>query len=64
MLFEPDLANLVAFPTVLLTTGPFLTVFALDAFPVWAGVLVVVNLAVLRWIFRRVCMVWTYFCHS
>jgi hypothetical protein len=28
MLFEPDLANLDAFPTVLLTTGPFLTVAA------------------------------------
>jgi hypothetical protein len=58
-----DSVNLVAFQTVFFAPVPKLTVFRLDAFPVWTGVFVVINLAMLRWIFRRVRMVWIYFCH-
>jgi hypothetical protein len=54
------LADLVALHTVFLVPSPCFTVLRLDALPIGTGVLVVINLAVLRWIFRRVRMVWWY----
>jgi hypothetical protein len=47
-----DLANLVALQTMFLTAGACLTMHGLDTFPVWAGIFVVIHLAVSGWIFR------------
>ena len=45
-------------------TVPKHAVFRFDAFSVWTGVFVVINLAMFRRIFWRVRMVWIYFCHT
>jgi len=39
------------------------TMFRLDSFPVWAVVVIVVNVSMFWWIFLRVCVVRSYLRH-
>lgn len=61
---EDDLANLVTLKAVLLAPGSSLAVFLLDPLPVWAGVLVVVDLAVFWRILGRIRMERRYLSHG
>ena len=57
------LANLVAFQTMLLVPGSRLAVLRFNFYPVWAGIFVVIDLAVFRRILSWVRMIWRYFWH-
>ena len=57
------LTHFVALKTVFLAASTLFAVLRLDSIPIWASVLVVINLAVLRWILRCVCVEGRYGCH-
>ena len=57
------LADLIARKAVFFIPGSLLTVLWLDALPVRAGVLIMVDLTVLRQVFHRVRVIRRYFSH-
>ena len=36
----------------------------LDGLPILAVIVVVINVAVLGRVFRKICVIWVYFCHN
>jgi len=57
------LAEFNALFTAWFVSGPVFTVFRQNSSSVWAIIMVVINLPVLRRSLNRICMVCSHFCH-
>ena len=58
------LAKSDALIATLLSASPTLAMPRLDGLPILAVIVVVIDVAVLGRVFRQICVIWVYFCHS
>ena len=61
---ESVLAESDALLATFLSASPALAIPRLDGLPILAVIVVVINVAVLGRVFRQICVIWVYFCHS
>ena len=61
---ESVLAKSDALIATLLSASPTLAMQRLDGLPILAVIVVVINVTVLGRVFRKICVIWAYFCHS
>ena len=61
---ESVLAKSDTLLATLLSASPALAMPRLDGLPILAVIVVVIDVAVLGRVFRQICVIWVYFCHS
>jgi len=61
---ESVLAKSDTLLATLLYASPALAMPRLDGLPILAVIVVVIDVAVLGRVFRQICVIWVYFCHS